>query len=63
MAIDHPWHDKGVGEIDHPNARGRCVADAFDAMVLDQDKDIVRDLSGFHVEQTTGLDRDRRASW
>ena len=40
MTIDHPWHDKGVGKIDHAHARGRFVADALDAMVLDRDENI-----------------------
>ena len=62
MAIDHPWHDKGAGEIDHTNARGLFACDVLDAMVLDQDENIVCDLSGLYVEQSTGLDRDRRRS-
>lgn len=62
MAINHPWHDKGAGEIDHLDARGRCTGDALDAMVLDKDEDIVRNLPGLNVEQSSGLDRDRRLS-
>jgi len=50
MAIHHPWHDKGAREVDRPDTRRRCVGDALDAVVLDQDENIVRDLSGFNVE-------------
>ena len=60
MTIDHARHDKGIGKIDHAHARGRLVANALDAMVLDRDENIVLDLSGFNVEQSTGFDRDRR---
>ena len=50
MTIDHPWHDQGVGQIDHADARGCFTADALNPMVLDQDKNIFRDLSGLNVE-------------
>ena len=60
MTIDHARHDEGIGKIDHSHARGRFVANALDAMVLDRDENIVLDLSGFNVEQSTGFDRDRR---
>jgi hypothetical protein len=50
MTIDHPRHDEGVGKIDYLHARGRFTADALNPMVLDQDKNIFLDLSGFNVE-------------
>ena len=59
MTIDHSWHDKSTGKIDHSHARGRFGADALDAMVLDRDVNVVGDLARFDVKEATGLNRDR----